>query len=140
MARPTKFTKKLADQICARIAEGESVRSICRDAAMPNASTVHAWVLDDEAFSKQYARAKEIGVEIEADEIEEIARTEQDVQRAKLIIDVKKWNMSKKFPKKFGDKLDVTTDGKELPQPIISLDALRRNKRSQADSQPGEES
>jgi hypothetical protein len=37
------------------------------------------------------------------------------------------------------ERTDVTTDDKELPAPIVSLDALRRNKRSQADSQPGEE-
>lgn len=106
--RPTKYTKALALKICSRIAEGESVRSISKDKDMPNASTIHAWVLDNEEFSKQYDIAKSIGAEVEAEEIESIARDMNlDVPRAKLITDVKKWNLSKKLPNRFGDKLDI---------------------------------
>lgn len=118
VGRPTTYTEELATKICSRIAEGESVRSIARDNDMPNASTIHLWVLDNESFSKQYDKAKSIGAEVEADEIEEIARTMEDIQRAKLVTDVKKWNMSKKFPRRFGDKMDVTTGGEKLPTPI----------------------
>lgn len=108
MARPTDYNEEIALEICARIAEGESVRSIAKDNKMPNASTIHLWVLEDrEGFSKQYAQAKEIGAEVESDEMEEIAETYEDLNRAKLIIDTKKWNLSKKLPKRFGDKLDV---------------------------------
>ena len=114
--RPTIFTKELADEILKRISEGESVRSITRNEEMPNASTVHAWVLDNDVFSKHYARAKDIGAETEAEELEEIARTEPDVQRARLIVDTKKWTMSKKLPRKYGDKLDVTTAGEPIQQ------------------------
>lgn len=87
---------------------------------MPNASTIHAWVLDNDEFSKQYVKAKQIGAEIEAEEIDEIARNEEiDVNRAKLIIDTKKWNLSKKLPNRFGDKMDVTSGDKPL---VISFD------------------
>ena len=113
--RPTKYTKALALEICARIAEGQSVRKISKSRKMPNASTIHAWVLDNEEFSKQYARAKGIGADVELDELEEIARQEDDVQRARLIVDTKKWGLSKKMPKKYGDKLDVTSGNKPIP-------------------------
>lgn len=122
--RPTKYTKKLAETICARISEGESVRKIAMDSDMPNASTIHAWVLDNEVFSKRYAIAKAIGAEVESDEMDNIARTEKDVQRAKLIIDTKKWNLSKKLPQRFGDKNTVVTEDKEgnqMPIPIIQV-------------------
>lgn len=119
MARPSILTKKLAEKICARIAEGESVRSIAKDNTMPNASTIHRWVFNDEkGFCKQYEEAKAIGAEVESDEMDEIARTFEDVQRAKLIIDTKKWNLSKKMPKRFGDKSTVVTEdenGKQAP-------------------------
>jgi len=114
MARPSKYTKKLADNICKQIADGESVRKICEKKSMPNASTVHAWVLDNEAFSKQYARAKSIGAEIEFEELDDIAKNEPDVQRARLRVDTKKWSLSKKIPKKYGDKLDLTNDGEKF--------------------------
>ena len=105
--RPTIYSEELATKICKRIAEGESVRRIALDDDMPNASTIHAWVLDNEEFSKQYDRAKSIGAEVESDEMDEIAIEEQDVQRAKLRIDTKKWNLSKKLPKRFGDKINA---------------------------------
>lgn len=113
--RPSIYTKELADTICLRISRGESVRSIGEDPEMPAATTIHQWVLDDkEGFSKQYARAKSIGAEQAVDEMELIARTEDDVQRAKLIIDTRKWALSKQIPKKYGDKLDMTTDGEPI--------------------------
>ena len=117
MARPTKYTQALAIKICERIATGESVRSIAKTKGMPDAATIHRWVLDNDEFCKQYEVAKQIGAEIEAEEIEEIARDEKlEVPRAKLIADVKKWNLSKKLPKRFGDKVDIdhTSNGKTI--------------------------
>ncbi len=40
MGRPSDYSPELAVLICARIGEGESLRSICRDDAMPALSTV----------------------------------------------------------------------------------------------------
>ena len=116
--RPSKYTKQLALDICSRISEGESVRSIALDDDMPMASTIHLWVLEDrEGFSVQYEEAKSIGAEVESDEMDVIAKDEGlDVQRAKLIIDTKKWNLSKKMPKRFGDNkaVDLTTGGEKI--------------------------
>ncbi len=38
--RPSLYTDALAAKICARLAEGETLRAICRDGAMPAISTV----------------------------------------------------------------------------------------------------
>lgn len=43
-ARPSDYTPELADLICARIIEGESLRSICKDDDMPSAVSVYAWL------------------------------------------------------------------------------------------------
>lgn len=132
--RPTIYSKELALKICARIAEGESVRSISLDDDMPNASTIHSWVLDNEVFSKQYEQAKSIGAEVESDEMDEIARNEEiDVNRGKLIIDTKKWNLSKKLPKRFGDKLDLDPNNKGL-QPLLVQIIGKDEKHNDADS------
>jgi hypothetical protein len=113
--RPTIYKKELVEKILNRIASGESVRSIASTSDMPNASTIHAWVLENDEFSKKYAVAKQIGAEIDAEKIEEIARNENiDVNRAKLIIDTMKWNLAKKLPGRFGDKMDVTSDGRAI--------------------------
>lgn len=133
--RPTIYSDKLSKEIIKRISSGESVRSISLDSNMPNASTIHAWVLDNDEFSKQYVKAKQIGAEIEAEEIDEIARNEEiDVNRAKLIIDTKKWNLSKKLPNRFGDKMDVTSGDKPLNGNMIVIQDFS-NGTSKTDSQ-----
>lgn len=126
--RPSIFTEELADKICTRLALGESLKTICYDKDMPNASTVHAWVLEDkQGFSKKYARARDMQAEILFDEILEIADKADEVvksgaekkssaysQNQRLRVDSRKWYLSKVLPKKFGDKVDVTSDGKAI--------------------------
>jgi Bacteriophage Sf6, terminase small subunit-like len=73
--RPTKYTSQLAEAICARLAEGESLRQICRDEDMPVQSTVYLWLLDADHrdFSENYAQARNIQAEVLFDEALEIA-------------------------------------------------------------------
>lgn len=138
MGRPSIYSKEIADKICSRLAGGESLRVICMDEDMPTASTVYLWVLDDkEGFSDKYARAREMQAEVMFDEILEIAddgsndlmtitkgdktyelENKEVTNRSRLRVDSRKWYLSKVLPKKFGDKLDVTSDGKQLPTPI----------------------
>lgn len=124
--RPSIYSEELAAKILARIATGESVRSVSRDNEMPAMSTIFDWAINNTTFSEHYARAKQIGAEIEAEEIEEIARDiNTPVDRAKLIVDTKKWNLSKKLPKRFGDKNTLVTEdegGKTMPILVRFLD------------------
>src|SRR5688572_33339185 len=117
--RPTIFTEKLATDICKQIIDGLSLRKICASDAMPNRDTIHDWLSKNHIFSDQYAKACKLRRENKFEEIEDIARTEPDVQRARLRVDVIKWQLSKEEPKKYGDKLDMTTNGKDLPTPIL---------------------
>jgi len=73
--RPTIYTEELATTICRRIAEGESLRSICADEAMPSASTICRWLLepDKKTFWEQYAHARNVQAELMFDELLEIA-------------------------------------------------------------------
>lgn len=77
MGRKSSYTKKLGAEICQRIAEGETLRSICKDDGMPQVSTVIGWALSQDkrykAFSEQYKRAREIQLEVHEDEITDIA-------------------------------------------------------------------
>lgn len=107
--RPSKFTKVLADAICARLADGETLRAICRDKDMPPESTVRTWALDNKDFYAQYARAREIGYQGLADELTEIADdTKGDPARDRLRVDTRKWLLSKALPKVYGDKIEHT--------------------------------
>jgi hypothetical protein len=122
----TKYTKELADKICAKLAEGMSLRKICEDEAMPPATTVRQWVVDDrEGFAAQYARARDLGLDSLAEEIIAISDTpvtgqktvskatgieitEGDmIEHRRLQVDARKWYLSKVAPKKYGDKLAI---------------------------------
>ncbi len=53
-------------------------------------------------FRAIHARAREIQAETHADEIINIADHEEDISRAKVMIDARKWTASKLKPKKYG--------------------------------------
>lgn len=122
MGRPTDYSNEIADLICERIADGESLRSICSDESMPCRATVFRWLGLDKAFSDQYARAKEEQAELLADELVDIAdepppltamgSTDSGAVAAmRLRIDTRKWVASKLKPKKYGDKVQTELSG-----------------------------
>ena len=72
--RPSTYSQEIADEVCRRLAGGESLRAICRDEGIPDELTVRLWALDDrEGFATQYARAREVQYLAIADELLEIA-------------------------------------------------------------------
>lgn len=83
---------------------------------MPAASTIFKWLASNEEFAEQYARAKEAQADAMADEIVDIADGDNgaDPQRDRLRVDARKWVAAKLKPKKYGDKLDVTSGGEKL--------------------------
>ena len=46
-----------------------------------------------------------------------------DVQRSKLGVETRKWLMSKLLPRKYGDRIDITSDGECLAAPRLQIDA-----------------
>ena len=118
MGRPTIYTPLIAESICERIADGESLRRICEDDGMPSAESVRRWVRDDEAFRGQYARAREDQADADADDIGDIARDtltgKYDPAAARVAIDALKWNAEKRRPKVYGKSVDVTTGGERI--------------------------
>ena len=57
--RPSVYSHAMAEEICNRLAVGESLKSVCQDDGMPDERTVRRWALDpDHPFSPRYARAR----------------------------------------------------------------------------------
>ena len=123
--RPTRHTQAIAEIICERLALGESLRSICNDESMPVESTVRAWALDDrEGFYAQYVRARNIALDIMADEIIEIADGQEDAQTKRIRFDARRWYLSKLAPKRYGERQQIdhtTTDRAVSRDDIDSL-------------------
>jgi len=122
------YTPELAARICAEMARGRSLRSVCSDEGMPAESTVRLWATEDrDGFAAHYARAREAQMDALGEDILEIADDtrgdfkknadgvevvdSEAIQRSKLRVDARKWLMSKIAPKRYGDKLDLEHSG-----------------------------
>jgi hypothetical protein len=156
--RPTRYTQTLADEICAYLAMGQSLRSICgkedddpQKQKFPAVRTIFYWLRSNEAFLQQYTRAKQESADAMADEILDISDDgsndwmerhygDEDVwvtngealQRSKLRVDTRKFLMAKMKPKVYGDKLDLTTDGEKLPAPLLGGISLAKDKKDKS--------
>ena len=124
MGRPSEFTQDRADQICARLADGESLRTVCLSEEMPDKATVFRWLRSMQSFCDQYTRAKAEAADAFAEDMLDIADDgtndwrERDtggvevngdhIQRSRLRIETRKWLASKLKPKKYGEKLEHT--------------------------------
>ena len=140
---PTYWTPeriKIASKlICDEIVKGKSVRSILnphtRDKKVyPSYVEYLEWLNDDENLAKQYARAMEWRAEglledticIADDNHADIVDTYDEngelvqkidiehIQRTKLRIEARQFALRKMAPKKYGDKLDVTSNNQTL--------------------------
>jgi hypothetical protein len=119
MGHPSKFTQKIAAEICERLASGESLNAICKTKGMPSEAAVRLWVIDDrEGFAANYERAREIQADHFVDEIVRIADGEPDPQVARVRIDARKWVAGKMRPEKYGEKIDVEHSG-DAEKPIV---------------------
>lgn len=112
VGRPSIYSAELTARICERLAIGESLRSICRDAEMPDLSTIFVWLAKNPDFSEQYTRAREAQAESHADQLIEIAdNPDIDANHKRIMVDARKWVASKLKPKRYGDKLDLDHSG-----------------------------
>ena len=152
--RPSKLTQAISREICARIADGETLLGICRDTRMPARSTVMLWLYDgrqkgatkmQRTFSDNYARAREDQVEAWSDEVMEISDDgtndwvqrelkdgrvvlvcdREHVSRSALRVKTRLHLMAKRAPKKYGDKIDVTSAGDKVQTGVIMLPAQK---------------
>jgi hypothetical protein len=137
IGRPSSFSQQIADIICIRISEGESLKSITLDEDMPDRATVYRWLAADPAFCDMYARAREDQADTLADEIMAIADETPDLnpildkhgalieiqlhsaylQWQKQRIDARKWTAMKLKPKKYGERL-VHAGDPEAPMEV----------------------
>lgn len=155
VGRPTEYNPETIDAICELLAIGWSVRRICEygeqetGVKMPGLRTFYSWLREHKEFQHQYARAKDDGVEAEIEDAKDIADDGRNdwmeiydksgaivgwrvngeaVQRSKLRVDLIKWKASKLKPKKYGDKLDLTSQGGKLEAAPLIVSNIRSRK------------
>ena len=142
MARPDSYNPEIAEGICERLVNGESLRAICLRNDMPSKGTVYRWLAKYPDFAAQYATARELQADFIFDEIIDIADDSdidpeagtvdrEAVQRKRLRLDARKWVLAKMRPQKYGERTaaDKNTDKKAIKVPELKLTiAVPKNK------------
>jgi hypothetical protein len=118
---PEGYGQETADAICEALADGVSLRSICKQGGMPSTSTVCKWLGRNQAFAEQYARAREMQADALFDDCLSLADKEHekalaDPQERRLQIETRKW-MAGKLKGKYSDKVKHV-GGDEGDEPI----------------------
>lgn len=122
LGRPSDYSAELAATICAELADGKSLRSVCRRDDMPSMVSVFNWLRTHPEFLKQYEAAKEECADALSEDMLEIADEPPPMNASggidsgavadkRLRIDTRKWLASKLKPKKYGDKLTQEVSG-----------------------------
>lgn len=139
MAYTEKEKSKIIDTVCDELIEGKALRRVLTELQI-NYKTFYNWIDKDEKKAQQYARATELRAEYMAEEILTIIDATEDdiiindegkpitnhnvIQRDRLRADKRQWLMSKMMPKKYGDKLDVTSKGDKVQSPVFASNPL----------------
>jgi len=135
MGRPSKYTPEIIAEICERLSNGEPLAAICRDPHIPDQSTVWDWSKEREDVSQAIARAREVGEDVIAAQVLEIIDRPAervatkfgdqvdsgDVANRKLRAEYRLKLLAKWNPKRWGDRIDMTTNGKELPPQTVHI-------------------
>lgn len=114
-----------ASQVCQSIMEGNSLRVACAEAGISKGKFLR--LLNEEAgpILDQYLRAREVRAHERSESIDEYKRRleagELDPHVAKVLIDATFRQMGKEAPKRYGDKIDVTTGGDKLPAQVQGM-------------------
>lgn len=128
---PKPYTLELAERICNRMANGESLSQICKDPAMPAWVTIFHWINDPrpkyDQFREMFERAQISLIYYYVYEMVDIADNStndymdrelsdgrivreldpENVNRSRMRVDIRKWLASKLIPHKFGDKVEA---------------------------------
>ena len=136
---------QVMQDVCVEMAKGRSLKNICdSDDDLPSRETIRAWIAADDAISAKYARAAELRADHLFDEMFDIADDStkdiqevelpdgrfidkvdyEYIQRSKLRIDTRKWALSKMNPKKYSDKVDITTNQESINKPVDSKEIM----------------
>lgn len=136
MAYSEEEITEAQESIITGICNGNSlVKIVDKNTFIPSMRTVFNWLnpdsdYHDSEFLHNYTLATKIRSEREFEEILSIADDQENdiyidangleqtnhnvINRSRIRIDARKWRLGKMQPKKYGDKLDITTKGKEI--------------------------
>lgn len=127
MGRPSTFTQKIADELCARVVESDyGLEQVCEGDDMPTARCVFKWLASGSqpGFVQQYTRAKEAQGHVQADRATRDALAATDAALGRLKFDARKWQASKLAMKVYGDRTVLAGDPDAPLESRVDLSGL----------------
>jgi hypothetical protein len=114
--RWSTYTPELGEAICWRIANGESLKSIGLDPAMPSSATVLYWARRYPAFGDAYAQARQMMADSLGDMALEVAMTTnpREVWADRLRFDAIRWMAARLAPKKYCEPILLARAAAEI--------------------------
>lgn len=97
------------DKVLEALSDSGNLSKACRDTGVSK-TTFLRWCDASSENADRYVRAREAGLDTEADRGLEEALTAEDAQLGRLALDARKWYLSKLMPKKYGDKALLGSD------------------------------
>lgn len=120
--------ERIKEHIVEEIAKGRSLKNILEtDEGMPTRPIIYKWLNPenteyDKDFLYNYTHAREESADLDADKLEELAEKVIDgtvsPDKARVAGDLLKWIAGKKKPKKYGNKLDITSANEQLTHQV----------------------
>lgn len=99
----------VAEKVLAALSNSGNLSKACRE-TKTTAQSFLRWCDEKPENAERYVRAREAGLDAEADRAIEEALTAEDAALGRLALDARKWYLSKLMPKKYGDKQLVGSD------------------------------
>lgn len=126
----SEFQEEQFAIVCERMADGETLSAICKEADTPSRATFLRWVKNDTARSKAYQLARQAQADFYFDQIKDIAFDSSEdalvnqrgtvvanhefIGRSRVKVDALKWIASKLDPVKFGDRMPEAIAAREM--------------------------
>ena len=112
---PPSYSLALAERLCQRVAEGESLAAICAEDAMPAIGEVIAWQRHNPEFAKLLDGARQARAEIFLDQvlemIEKLERGDITVAEAEVTIEGLKMLVETSNPDAYGPRSYTVHEG-----------------------------
>jgi hypothetical protein len=116
-----RYSKKLTEKICQRIARGDAWYRIANTDGLPSYDTLYVWLRKYPDFAEDFAQAREIAADLRADKTLAVAEeaTAATVQRDRLRVAALQWHAAKAAPRRYGSRAGGDVEQEGEPRRLI---------------------
>jgi hypothetical protein len=108
-----RYSAKLTERICERLARGEAWRTVCQERGMPSYTTFYLWQRRHPEFAQAVAVARQMGADYKADKALEVAAssTSATVQADRLHVGTLMKHAALTAPRRWGARAEAPESG-----------------------------